>query len=129
MERTSKAGDTQQINQASPVTEDPALVAIAGSFSATGDKYPSEEPIEAPDRVSRNGLSNVQWSANLKEEGSQTVARVDNTGSATEATDAPHWAEAAAVEHQASPALEAPSEPAPAQALAVGEDSQATTEH
>ena len=124
IERTSKAGDKQQNNGASPVAEDPALVAIqeAGSFLAPhGDKFPNEEPIEAPDCLSGNGRSNVPWSANLKEEGSETVAQVDNTASATETTDAPHGAEAAAVEQpalsEASPALEVPSEPAPAPAV------------
>ena len=133
IERTSKAGDTQQNNGASPVAEDPALVAIqeAGSFLAPhGDKFPNEEPIEAPDCLSGNGRSNVPWSANLKEEGSETVAQVDNTASATETADAPHGAEAAAVEQpalsEASPALEVPSEPAPAP---VDEESQAATEH
>ena len=124
IERTSKAGDTQQNNGASPVAEDPALVAIqeAGSFlAAHGDKFPNEEPIEAPDCLSGNGRSNVPWSANLKEEGSETVAQVDNTASATETTNAPHGAEAAAVEQpalsEASPALEVPSELAPAPAV------------
>jgi hypothetical protein len=134
IERVSKVGDTQQINGASPA-EDPALVTIqeAGSFLAIhGDKYPSEE-IEALDRVSANGLSNVPWSANLKEEGSETVAQVDNTASSTETTDAPHGAEAAAVEQpvlfEGSTAFEEPSEPAPASAVAVDEESQAATEH
>ena len=169
IERTSKAGDTQQNNGASPVAEDPALVAIleAGSFLAPhGDKFPNEEPIEAPDCLSGNGRSNVPWSANLKEEGSETVAQettstphgaeaaaveqpalseaspalevlsepaptpavgsetvaqVDNTASATETADAPQGAEAAAVEQpalsEASPALEVPSEPAPTPAV------------
>jgi hypothetical protein len=124
IERTSKAGDTQQNNGASPVAEDPALVAIqeAGSFLAPhGDKFPNEEPIEAPDCLSGNGRSNVPWSANLKEEGPETVAQVDNTASATETTNAPHGAEAAAIEQpalsEASPAFEVPSEPAPAPAV------------
>jgi hypothetical protein len=49
IERTSKAGDTQQNNGASPVAEDPALVAIqeAGSFLAPRGQVPNEEPIEA----------------------------------------------------------------------------------
>ena len=119
-----KAGDTQQNNGASPVAGDPALVAIqeAGSFLAPhGDKFPNEEPIEAPDCLSGNGRSNVPWAANLKQEGSETVAQVDNTTSATETADAPHGAEAAAVEQpalsEASPALEVTSEPAPAPAV------------
>ena len=53
--------------------------------------------------------------------GSETVAQVDNTARATETTNAPHGAEAAAVEQpalsEASPALEVPSEPAPAPAV------------
>jgi hypothetical protein len=122
IERTSKAGDTQRINGASPVAEDPALVAIqeAGPFSATHeDKDPRKEPIEAPDCLSGNG--HVPWSASLKEEGSETVAQGANTASATETTDAPHGAEAAAVEQpalfEASPALEVPPEPGPAPAV------------
>jgi hypothetical protein len=47
--------------------------------------------------------------------GYETVAQVDNTARATETADAPHGAEAAAVEQpalsEASPALEVPSEP------------------
>jgi hypothetical protein len=65
--------------------------------------------------------------------GSETVAQIDNTASATETTDAPHGAKAAAVEQpalsEASPALEVPSEPAPAPAVAVDEKGQAATEH
>jgi hypothetical protein len=123
IERASKAGNTQQNNGASPVAEDPASVAIqeASSFSATrGDKYLREEAIEAPG-LSGNGHLNVPWSTNLKGEGSETVAQVDNNASATETTDAPHGAKAAAVEQpalsEASPALEVPSEPAPAPAV------------
>ena len=86
-----------------------------------GDKFPNEEPIEASDCLSGNGRSNVPWSANLKEEGSETVAEVDNTASATETADAPHRVEAAAVEQpalsEASQALEMPLEPAPAPAV------------
>ena len=172
IEQTSEAGDTQieeatpvaedpalvaiqeaapvaedpalvAIQEAAPVAEDPALVAIqeAGSLlAAHGDKSPSEEPIEASDRLSGNGLSNGPWSADLKEECSETVAQVDNTFSAAETMDAPQAAEAAAVEQpvlsEASPVLDVASEPAPAPAVAVSEEnhaadeeSQAATEH
>jgi hypothetical protein len=65
--------------------------------------------------------------------GSETVAQVDDTASATETTDAPHGAEAAAVEQpalsEASPALEVPSGPAPAPAVAVDEEGRAAIEH
>jgi hypothetical protein len=65
--------------------------------------------------------------------GSETVAQIDNTASATETTEAPHGAKAAAVEQpalsEASPALEVSSEPAPAPAVAVDEEGQAATEH
>jgi hypothetical protein len=135
IERLSKAGDPRQINGAPTAPEDPALVAIqeTGSFSATrGEQSPREEPIEAPDSSSGHGLSNVPWSANLKEEGSEAVAQVENSASATETTDAPQGAEAAAVERpalsEASP-VEEPSEPAPAPALQVDEENQAAIEH
>jgi hypothetical protein len=53
--------------------------------------------------------------------GSETIAQADNTASATEMTNAPQGAEAAAVEQpalsEAFPALEVPSEPAPAPAV------------
>ncbi|PWT86761.1 MAG: hypothetical protein C5B58_00855, partial [Acidobacteria bacterium] len=123
IERTSKAGDTQQINGDSPVAEDPALVATqeARSFlPAHEDGFPTEEPTESPDSSS-HGRPNVPWSANLKDEGSETVAQVDNTASATETADAPHGAEAAAVEQpassEASPVLEVSSEAAPVPAV------------
>ncbi len=79
IERTSQAGDKQQTNGASSVAEDPAFVAIeeAGSFlTPHGDKFPNEEPVEATDCLSGNGRSNAPWSANLKEEGSETVAQL-----------------------------------------------------
>jgi hypothetical protein len=83
--------------------------------------------------LSGNGHLNVPWSTNLKGEGSETVAQVDNTAGATETADALHRAEAAAVEQpalsEASPALEVSSEPAPAPAMAVDEEGQAATEH
>jgi hypothetical protein len=63
--------------------------------------------------------------------GSETIAQADNTASATEMTNAPQGAEAAAVEQpalsEAFPALEVPSEPAPAPA--VGSETVAQIVH
>jgi len=41
-----------------------------------GDKFPNEEPVEATVCLSGNGRSNAPWSANLKEEGFETVAQL-----------------------------------------------------
>ena len=65
--------------------------------------------------------------------GSETIAQADNTASATEMTNAPQGAEAAAVEQavlsEAFPALEVRSGPPATPAMAADEESQAAIEH
>jgi len=65
--------------------------------------------------------------------GSETIARADNTASATEMTNAPQGVEAAAVEQaalsEAFPALEVRSGQPATPAMAADEESQAAIEH